>query len=143
MTAARLPGFVPPETLDSPWVGRFWRGLDEGRLLHQVCGACGEAFFPPRPACPACLSLELEWRQTPARGTLASWTRIRRSAPGFETPYLLGLVDLEGGLGRLLAPIAGDDEDALTIDMPVRLELVPTDSGPILWCVPPERAPVG
>lgn len=136
MTSHHLPGFVPPETLDSPWIGRFWRGLDEGRLLHQVCGGCGEVFFPPRPACPACLSLELDWREMPARGTLASWTRIRRSAPGFETPYLLGLVDLEGGVGRLLAPITGGDQASLEIGMPVRLEPAPIEGGPTLWCVP-------
>lgn len=140
MTARRLPGFVPPETLESPWVGPFWRGLDEGRLLHQVCPDCDAAFFPPRPACPTCLSLELDWEEMPARGTLASWTRIRRAAPGFETPYLLGLVDLESGLGRLLAPLVGGDESALEIGMAVALEPVPTDSGPTLWCVPLDRA---
>lgn len=130
----RLPGFVPPEGVDSPSTGAFWRELAKGRLTHQVCGDCGEAFFPPRPACPACLSLELSWKEMPARGSLASWTRIRRSTADFETPLLLGLVDLESGLGRLLAPLVDVDETALAIGMPVRLEIVPTESGPALWC---------
>jgi len=41
--------------------------------------------------------------------------------PEFDTPYLLGLVDLSDGLGRITAKIVGAEANQLKIGMPVKI----------------------
>ncbi len=78
----------------------FWEGLSQHKLLGQSCPSCDEKFFPPRPYCPECLADQLDWIELDTRGTLHSWTQVRVAGPEFDTPFLLGLVDLSGGIGR-------------------------------------------
>ena len=77
----------------------------------------------PRHLCPSCWSDELEWKQASGRGTVHSFSVIRRaSLPTFaiRTPYVLALIDLEEG-PRMMTNIVGDDAlqtrigDAVTV----------------------------
>jgi uncharacterized OB-fold protein len=43
------------------------------------------------------------------------------AGPEFDTPFLLGLIDLEGGVGRLMARITGVEAGELQIGMPVKI----------------------
>src|SRR5260370_42572179 len=38
----------------TPETAHFWEGCKAGELRLQRCAACAEAYFPPRPFCPAC-----------------------------------------------------------------------------------------
>lgn len=83
-----------PTELSAP----FWSGLADGRLRMPACGQCGHRFFPPRPACPSCLRQDLTWVDASGAGTVYSVTVVhRRPASGFEVPFALALVELDGG----------------------------------------------
>ncbi|PHK94378.1 hypothetical protein CR162_13915 [Pseudoroseomonas rhizosphaerae] len=103
------------ETLPSPVVNAdsapYWQGAREGRLLIRRCDACGQTHFMPRHLCPACWSADLRWVEATGRGTVHSFTIIRRAplaafAP--RVPYVVALIDLEEG-PRMMANILGDD----------------------------------
>lgn len=136
--------YLLPANLDSPSAAHFWEGLRHRRLLAQRCRRCGEVFFPPRPVCPECLAQALEPAELSGRGRLASWTGIRRGGPHFEAPWVLGLVDLEEGVGRIAAAIVDPDdaeatpvelERRLEIGMPVRIGYLTGRSGFVLYCL--------
>ena len=51
----------------------------EGRFQLQVCADCAVVIYPPRDACPRCLSARLPFRDVDNRGTLLAETTIRTS----------------------------------------------------------------
>jgi uncharacterized OB-fold protein len=59
--------------LADPTSGPFWAGTARGELLVQACGACGAWRMPPRPMCPRCRSLAIEWIATSGRATVWSF----------------------------------------------------------------------
>ncbi len=99
----------------------FWDGLREERLLIQRCRACGGLQHYPRPHCIRCLSLELEWVQASGRGTVYSYTIVRRAAnPAFaeDVPYVLAVIELEEG-PHLSGNVVGIAPEEVRIGMPV------------------------
>ena len=123
-----LPLFPEPDT--EP----FWKATAEHRLTYQVCRACGQVVFHPRRHCPGCTGGELEWRDSAGRGTVYTFTVIRRSGQPFfrdRIPYVVGLIDLDEGF-RMMAEIAADPE-TVHIDQRVTVswEDHPTLSVPI------------
>ena len=110
-------------TIDAP-EGRysvpFWEALAEGRFLVHCCGSCGSDFFPPAPVCPHCGCQSVEWQEVDGRGRLYSFTRQHRTALGFDSPTVMGIVELDVG-PRLLAPVAANYDD-LTIGQSVQLD---------------------
>jgi len=97
----------------------FWNALDDGEFRVPACINCGTAFFPPGPLCPHCGSDDLDW-QTAGDGVLYSFTRQHRTAPGFDAPLVVGIVDLDAG-PRLLAPVDAPYDD-LTVGQAVHVE---------------------
>jgi uncharacterized OB-fold protein len=82
---------------------------DPVSLVVQRCNECAQILFPPTAErCSRCWSADLAVEQSPAAGSVYSYTVVRRSFPGRETPYIVGLVDLDGGL-RVMATIAADE----------------------------------
>lgn len=130
----RKPNFLRPANLQSPSGKGFWEGAREGRLLAGKCSGCGEVFFPPRLCCPKCLGADLQWMELEKRGTLHSWTEVFLAGPEFDTPFLLGLVDLAGGIGRLMARITGVEAGDLQIGMAVKIGFVRCDEGFSVYC---------
>ena len=53
------------------------------------------------------------------------------SSPDFDTPFLLGLIDLEDGMGRLAARISDVGPEDLVIGMPLRVLGSLSEAGPI------------
>jgi hypothetical protein len=45
----------------------------EGRFQLQVCGDCSMVVYPPRDACPRCLSARLPYQAVDNGGTLLGW----------------------------------------------------------------------
>lgn len=98
----------------------FWEGLADDELRLPTCEDCGAVGFPPGPICQECGSRNLAWEPIEPTGTVHSFTRQHRTPPGFESPIVMGTVDLDAG-PRLLAPIDAD-YGALSIGDRVRLE---------------------
>jgi hypothetical protein len=129
--------FLWPTNLKSPSGRKFWEGLREGKFLAPRCKDCGEFFFPPRPYCPICLSANLEWEELSGKGFLYSWTEIHFALPEFEPPFLLGLVELAEGVGRVVAKISGVKADELQIGMPLRIRIATPIENFALYYVEP------
>jgi uncharacterized OB-fold protein len=88
------------------------------------CGACRAECVPPQPVCPQCGADDaLERCALPATGRLYSFTIVHVPPEGreAESPYALGIVELEGG-ARITARIDTKDFGRLAIDMPLRLD---------------------
>lgn len=105
----------------------FFEAANEGRLVIQRCTACGRLQHPPTAACPQCGSLELDAVEAAGRGTLFSFTVVHAGAtPGLETPYVVGLVELEEGT-RLVAQLVEIEPDDAAIGMSLEVDFLECD----------------
>lgn len=126
---------TPVATPDiNPETKPFWDAANEKILLVGMCSACGQAHFYPRRMCPHCGSQAIEWAPSSGRGTIYSYSVLRRS----KTPYALSWVVLEEGVG-LLTNIVDCDLDALAIGQDVVVTFAASESGQLV----PFFAPVG
>lgn len=73
------------------------------------------------PVCPDCYAGEVEWIESDSRGDLYAFTRQHRTATGFDSPVVLGTVELDEG-PRVLARL---DENYDTLVVGDRVELRP------------------
>jgi len=99
----------------------FWDGLREEKLLVQRCRSCGRLQHYPRPHCIVCLSQELEWAPMSGKGTVYSFTIVRRAAhPAFaaDVPYVLAVIELQEG-PHVTGNVVGTPPEAVRIGMPV------------------------
>ncbi len=99
----------------------FWEGADQGKLMLQKCGDCGEFRHIPKPMCPECHSVEKEWTQVSGKGTVYSWVTYNESPhPAFKAPYSVVLVELEEGM-RIVSNLVDVKSDEIEIGMPVEV----------------------
>jgi uncharacterized protein len=113
-----------PEPVPTPETQPFWDGCAAGELRIQRCLDCAEAYFYPRPVCPACGSTAVEWFTATGEATLYSYVISHRPAPGFEddAPYAIAVVQLAEG-PRMMTNLVGvpNTPEALVLDMPLRV----------------------
>jgi uncharacterized OB-fold protein len=105
----------------------FWDGTAVGELRIQRCPRCGHFQFYPRAWCMHCTSLELDWYVASGRGSIHTYTVIRRhTAPAWKTllPYVVAIVALEEG-PRLMTNIVDCDPESVYVEMPVQARLTP------------------
>jgi len=102
----------------------FWDAAGEGRLLVKRCRACGEAHHYPRALCPFCFSDDTEWQEASGRGTIYSYSVMRRA----PVPYAIAYVTLEEG-PTMMTNLVDCDFDALRIGQPVKVVFTPTEGG--------------
>ena len=135
---ATATGFLLPD-LESEDSVEFWQGCARHELVMQHCGACGAVRFPPRPMCPRCRSLEVQWRPVSGRGTI--WSFVVPHPPLLPAyadlaPYNVIVVTLDEDptlrmVGNLLASADGgiDEIDPATIEIgaPVRVVFQPVE----------------
>lgn len=119
-TTRKIPAPTPLEDSRD-----FWEGAARGELMLKHCEACGRAHHYPRARCPHCFSDRTMWRQASGRGTVYSWTIMRRA----PQPYTLAYVELDEG-PRMLTNLVGFDPDAIEIGAAVEVVFEPTEGGP-------------
>jgi uncharacterized OB-fold protein len=109
----------------------FWEGTVRGELLVQRCSSCGARRNPPRPMCPSCRSLAVEWEQLSGRGRI--WSYVVPHPPLLPAfmpvaPYNVVVVESEEDpeirfVGNLVtepgAPIDSVDPATIVIGEPV------------------------
>lgn len=100
----------------------FWDGAAAGRLMLKFCKACGKYHYYPRALCPHCLSEQTEWRAASGKGTLYTYSVMRR----VPQPYALAYIALEEGV-TMMSNVVEADLDALRIGMPVKVAFRKTD----------------
>lgn len=113
-----------PVPVPTPETQPLWDGCELGDLRIQRCLDCGKPYFYPRPVCPACSSLNVEWFTASGDATLYSYVINHRPAPGFEheAPYAIAVVQLAEG-PRMMTNIVGvpNTPEHLVLDMPLRV----------------------
>ena len=103
----------------------FWDAAREGRFLVPFCSACGKAHWYPRAICPFCASDKIEWRSASGKGTIYTFSVMRRA----KDQYAIAHVTLAEG-PTMLTNIVDCDFDKLKIGQPVTVVFQETDGGP-------------
>jgi uncharacterized protein len=116
-------------TLMSPVVNSetkaFFDAARQGRFMIPVCTACGKAHWYPRAICPFCASDKVEWREASGKGTIYTFSVMRR----VKEPYVIAHVTLAEG-PTMLTNIVDCDFDTVRIGQPVAVVFKETESGP-------------
>ncbi|KGF68457.1 short-chain dehydrogenase [Hoeflea sp. BAL378] len=111
---------LPPQMRSRAALG-LTAAAARGAFLLQHCAECGAVQYPPRDACSACLSVELDWRETSRDGRVIAETRIHASPDPYyreRLPWRTGLVQLTAG-PTVLCHLHGDigRGDAVRMDL--------------------------
>lgn len=96
----------------------------EGRFALQVCAECDTVIYPPRDACPSCLSPRLPFRDVDPCGLVVVETTVRVSADPYfreRLPWRTGSVKLDAG-PVLVAHLHGDVAEGDRVRMSVQLD---------------------
>lgn len=102
----------------------FYAGLEEGRLLIQLCKDCGTVRNPPAPACPRCQSLRCVGKAMFSHGAVFSHiVHYHPPLPGFAVPHPVALIDLEEGV-RFVGAMVGTPADVVAVGLPVVAEFL-------------------
>lgn len=101
----------------------FWKQAQAGRLVAQFCTQCNSYQHYPKPVCALCWGSDLEWRPLAGTGTVYTFTIVHRgpSKEFSDTPYAVGLVDLDEGI-RMMGGVSATSLDELHIGDPVRVK---------------------
>jgi NAD(P)-dependent dehydrogenase (short-subunit alcohol dehydrogenase family)/uncharacterized OB-fold protein len=100
------------------------RAAAEGRFMLQACAECDTVTYPPRDACPRCLSANLAFRDVPDGGTLVSATTLRVPIGLWfreRAPWRTGLVRLDAG-PTMVAHLHGDCAEGGRVRMRLMLD---------------------
>ncbi len=104
----------------TPETQHFWEGCQAGELRLQRCDDCAQAYFPPRPFCPACSSRAVSIFVASGRGKLSSYVINHRPHPAWESPHSIAVVELAEG-PRMASNVIECEQtpEALQVDMPL------------------------
>jgi len=115
---------IPPAPERNAETSAYWSAAEEGKLLVKYCNACGQYHAYPRSLCPFCFSDQTEWRTASGKGTLYSYSVMRRA----PVPYAIAYVTLEEG-PSMMTNIVDADFDALRCGQSVTLVFKPAEGG--------------
>ncbi|GGE50011.1 DNA-binding protein [Primorskyibacter flagellatus] len=118
-----MDGYINPDPTPGPETQAFWDAAREGRFLVKTCTACDRAHWYPRNICPFCSSSDTVWKDASGRGTIYSFSPLRR----MPKPYIIAYVTLEEGPTMMTNIVDADPAD-LSIGMPVQLKFSRTES---------------
>lgn len=93
-------------------------------LVGSKCRLCGYIAFPPKEACPACVTKDsMEEIPLSSRGIIDSFSVLHVSAPGFKAPYILAYVTMPEG-AKVLSVIKGCEPSESSIQIGTEVELI-------------------
>src|SRR5262249_20420138 len=121
----------PPLPAPNADTREFWDGCARHELRIQRCAQCGTHRFPPRPACPTCGSLAVEWTTCLGRARIHTWTVIHGpTLPAFQdrTPYAAGVVRLDEGV-FMVGQLRGCEPAEIRAGMRVTVEFEDVGDG--------------
>ena len=129
-TSAPLPAPVPQPNLETQ---AFWDATAEGRFLLKRCEN-GHVIWYPRFLCPECRSTETEWFEASGKGTVYTYTVVRKGQGPYAdaAPYVAAYVELEEG-PRVLTNLVEVEVDQVEIGMPVEVVWHDTGEGSALY----------
>lgn len=102
----------------------YWKAASEGKLLVKHCTECNQSHHYPRSLCPFCFSDKTEWKECSGKGTLYSYSVMRRA----PVPYAIAYVTLAEG-PTMLTNMADCDFDKLKLGQSVKVVFKPSEGG--------------
>jgi len=101
----------------------FWEGCRNQELRILCCDECGTYIHQPASMCHACNSTGLNWKRVSGNGTLYSWVVVHQAPEAYETPYVVGWIELveQSGL-RILSNVVGCPPEEVRAGMPLQVE---------------------
>ncbi len=102
----------------------YWDAAAKGKLLVRKCMGCGQAHHYPRTICPFCFSDKTEWIEASGKGTIYSYSVMRRAA----VPYAIAYVTLEEG-PRMITNLVDCALDELAVGQDVELVFKQSEGG--------------
>jgi NAD(P)-dependent dehydrogenase (short-subunit alcohol dehydrogenase family)/uncharacterized OB-fold protein len=112
----------------------------EGRFALQVCADCGHALYPPRDACPRCLSVKLSFKNISPDGRLIAETTIRVSTDPYfreRMPWRIGTVQLDAG-PAIVAHLHGDAVEGERVRLALKLD---KSGSAVMLALPAQETP--
>ena len=122
---------IPADPPLTPESQPFYEAAREGRFLIRRCGGCGRTHWYPRAICPHCFG-ETAWEEASGRGTLYSYSVMRRADP----VYCIAYVTLEEG-PTMMTNIVEADFDKLAIGQEVEVAWTASKNGTPVPCFRP------
>ena len=123
-----------PAPMVTPTTAPFWQATSEGRFILQRCESCDIVVWFPRKHCPECWTESLTTFDASGKGTVYSYTVIRKVANEYKqaTPFVVAYVELAEG-PRVMTNIVGCDVESVQVGMPVAMEFHDTGEGNALY----------
>lgn len=118
----RLP--LGPQGVRSRAAHGLTAAAAEGRFALQVCLDCQTVIYPPRDACPSCLSARVLFRDVDPGGTLIAETTVRTSTEPYfreRAPWRIGTVQLDAG-PVIVAHLHGDAAEGKRVRLELKLD---------------------
>jgi len=115
---------LSPQGLRSRTAHGLTAAAAEGRFALQVCLDCAAVIYPPRDACPSCLSPRLPFRDVDRGGTLLAETTVQTSTDPYfreRTPWRVGSVKLDAG-PVVVAHLHGDTLEGGRVRLDFKLD---------------------
>ena len=108
-----------PTPRPSPTELPFYEACARGELALQHCEPCDRFLFYPRTHCDHCHNPTLNWQRVSGKGTIVSYTVVRRAvSEAFTAPYVIALIDLVEG-PRMMSQIVDTKPEALAVGQTV------------------------
>lgn len=101
---------------------------DLARLTGQECIGCGAIFIGRRNGCAQCAGSEFRDRVLSHTGAIRSFTIICRAPEGIPTPYIVVVVDHDGG-GTVKANLLGVEADPAQVSVGAAVKVVAFAAG--------------
>jgi uncharacterized OB-fold protein len=118
----------------------FWNATRDKKLLLQFDPSNGRYQFVPRVAGLATGRRNLEWRESPGKGKVFTYTVARRAREPFRghEPFLIALVTLDEGV-NIMANVVNCTVEEMAIGLRVKPYWAPLPDGMHLFMVEPDR----
>jgi NAD(P)-dependent dehydrogenase (short-subunit alcohol dehydrogenase family)/uncharacterized OB-fold protein len=112
----------------------------EGRFALQVCAECAVVIYPPRDACPRCLSPRIPFKDVPNGGVLLAETTIHTSTDVYfreRMPWRIGTVQLDCG-PSVVAHLHSDVREGERVRLDFKLD---KSGEAVAFALPPTETP--
>ncbi len=90
------PPRTEPEELAAPRYDDWQSALEEGTILGSRCRRCSHVTATPKRLCVECGGDRLQRVSLPTTGEVYSETTVSVAPAGFDGPYTVAVVDLDG-----------------------------------------------
>ena len=134
----KTPAPLSPQGVRSRTGHGLTAAAAQGRFALQVCADCGAIVYPPRDACPVCLSARLPFRDIDNTGTLIAETTVRVSTDSYfreHLPWRVGTVKLNAG-PVLVAHLHEDAREGARVRLALKLD---KSGAPVMLALPAQE----